>query len=142
MNYKKLVIAVSLVVACVFTVGCTSNNQETNTTTDTATVEEKTNTAELVINNGTEEKTTEVEVSADMTALEVLQKGAEALGVELQTKEYDYGTMVEGIGSDIGGTDNKYWLFYVNDQTPAVGVDVQKIVAGDKLELKYEASTF
>ncbi|NQV12840.1 MAG: DUF4430 domain-containing protein [Parcubacteria group bacterium] len=147
MNYKNLIVAVLLVAACAFTAGCTNQDQNTNTeatnsTTEEKTVEEKAVTAELVINNGSEEKTTKVEVSGEMTALEVLQKGAEELGVELQTKEYDYGTMVEGIGSDIGGTDGKYWMFYVNGEMPVVGVDAQKVVADDKVEFKYEASTF
>ncbi|MBU1178422.1 DUF4430 domain-containing protein [Patescibacteria group bacterium] len=146
MNYKRLIVTALLAVACVFTVGCTAQDQNTNTATDSTTTEkvaeEKTTTAELVINNGSGEKTAQVEISSEMTALDVLKKGTEELGIELKTQEYDYGTMVEGIGSDIGGTDGKYWMYYVNGQTPAVGVDTQKVVADDKIEFKYEASTF
>jgi len=142
--YKGLVVAVLLVVACVFTMGCANQNQTTNTAeTNTAVVEEeKAATAELVINDGSQEKNTKVTLSGEeMTALEVLQKGAEELGLEVKTKDYDFGTSVEGIGDNIGGTDGYYWLFYVNGAMAQVGVDVQKVEAGDKVEFKYEKSS-
>jgi len=142
-NYKGLVVAVLLVVACVFTVGCAKQDQTTNTVeTNIVAEEEKTVTAELVINDGSQEQNTKVTISGEeMTALEVLKKGAEELGLEVKTKKYDFGTSVEGIGANIGGTDGYYWLFYVNGAMAQVGVDAQKVKADDKVEFKYEKSS-
>ena len=143
-NYKGLAVVVLLVVACVFTVGCANQNQTTNTTETNAVVieEEKAATVELVINDGSQEKSTKVAISGEeMTALEVLKSGAKALNLEVKTKDYDFGTSVEGIGDNIGGTDSYYWLFYVNGAMAQVGVDAQKVKAGDEVEFKYEKSS-
>lgn len=62
--------------------------------------------------------------------------------IELQTKQYDFGLLVEAIGDKVNGQDNKYWLYYVNGEMPMVSVDNYEINLGDKIEFKFELSTF
>ena len=84
----------------------------------------------------------DVEVEKDMTVFEALQQMATASGLKLQTKKYDFGVLVEGIGDLIGGQDNKYWLFYVNGEMALNSVDTQIVSPGDKIEFRFEESSF
>lgn len=103
-------------------------------------VEEK---VSLVIDFGNEERQElEIDLEQAATVFELLEKGAASLGLELKTKEYDFGTLVEGIGEIENGQDNKYWLYYLNDEMPMVSADSQEISAGDKVEFRFEESTF
>ena len=67
------------------------------------------------------------------TALELLKTEATVL-----TKDSDYGPYVDSINGLVGGTDGKYWAFYVNGQMSPVGADAYKTKNGDKIEWKFE----
>jgi len=62
--------------------------------------------------------------------------------IKLQTKEYDFGILVEAIGDKANGQANKYWLYYVNGEMPMVAVNNYKLNPGDKVEFKFEESKF
>jgi len=62
--------------------------------------------------------------------------------IKLQTKEYDFGILVEAIGDKTNGQANKYWLYYVNGEMPMVAVNNYKLNPGDKVEFKFEESKF
>lgn len=67
------------------------------------------------------------------TALELLKQNAEVV-----TKDSAYGPYVDSINSVQGGTDGKYWAFYVNGQMAQVGADAYQTKTGDKIEWKFE----
>ncbi|OGG87268.1 hypothetical protein A3B87_00145 [Candidatus Kuenenbacteria bacterium RIFCSPHIGHO2_02_FULL_39_13] len=62
--------------------------------------------------------------------------------IKLQTKEYDFGILIEAIGDKTNGQDNKYWLYYINGEMPMVAVNNYKLNPGDKVEFKFEESKF
>ncbi len=66
-------------------------------------------------------------------ALELLKTKATVV-----TKDSAYGEYVDSINGVAGGTDGKYWAFYVNGQMAQVGAADYKTKAGDKIEWKFE----
>lgn len=84
----------------------------------------------------------ELEVLEETSVLDALELAVEEYGLELKTTEYDFGTLVDGIGGMIGGSENQYWLYYVNDAMALNSVDTQIIAPGDAIEFRYEESTF
>jgi hypothetical protein len=67
------------------------------------------------------------------TALELLTQKATVI-----TKDSAYGPYVDTINGVQGGTDGKYWAFYVNDELAQVGADAYQTKSGDKIEWKFE----
>lgn len=97
----------------------------------------------LIINSGEgASQTIKLEFKQGLTVFEVLKQGADELNLPLKTKTYDLGILIEAIGDHTNGTDNKYWLFYVNGQMPMKAADQQLVQPGDKVEFKFEASPF
>ncbi len=96
----------------------------------------------LVIDNGIQPKTFTVEFREGMTAFSLLKNKVEELNLALKTKTYDIGILVENIGGVENGQDGKYWLYYVNGEMPMVASDKNGIKADDKVEFKFEKSTF
>ncbi len=97
----------------------------------------------LIINNGKEElQIFESEFSQGTTAFDLLKNKAEELGLILETKVYDFGILIEMIGDKKNGDEGKYWLYYINDEMPMVAADKQELNPGDKVEFKFEKSSF
>lgn len=55
------------------------------------------------------------------------------------TKDYDFGTLVESIDGVKNGTDNKYWILYVNGKQATVGAGAYTIQKYDNIEWRFEA---
>ena len=97
----------------------------------------------LAINDGEKEQMIlTVDFTKGMTVFDLLKNGTEELGLNLKTKTYDIGIMVEAIGDKENGQDNKYWLYYVNGEMPMVSADKMILKAGDKVEFKFQKSSF
>jgi len=97
----------------------------------------------LVINDGqSKSKTFETEFKEGMTAFDLLKEGAAELNLPLKTKTYDIGIFIEAIGDKENGQDGKYWLYYVNGEMPQVAADKKEIKLNDKIEFKFEKSSF
>ncbi|MBU1085229.1 DUF4430 domain-containing protein [Patescibacteria group bacterium] len=97
----------------------------------------------LVVDDGTGElKNFEAEFEEGMTAFGLLKKKAEESGLVLSVKTYDMGVFVEAIGEKESGQDGKYWLYYVNGEMPMISVDKNEIKPGDKVEFRFEESSF
>ena len=111
-------------------------------TTDLLDQEKEAAEAVLIIDNGIQPRTFTTEFKEGMTAFDLLKNKAEEIGLVLKTKVYDIGILVEAIGSEENGQDGKYWLYYVNGEMPMVASDKNKIKAGDKVEFRFEESTF
>ena len=84
----------------------------------------------------------EIEFKEGMTAFNLLEEKTKELGLILETKTYDMGTFIESIGDKKNGQDGKYWLYYVNGETPMVASDKKLLKVGDKVEFKFEESMF
>ena len=95
---------------------------------------------DLIINNGEETKGFKINFKKGMTAFDALKSKADELN--LKTKTYDIGILIQAIGDKENGQEAKYWLYYINGQMPMVSVDKQEIKAGDKIEFKFEKSPF
>jgi hypothetical protein len=84
----------------------------------------------------------EVDFEEGMTAFDLLKNQTEELGLSLMTKTYDIGVFVEAIGEKENGQDGKYWLYYINGESPMIASDKIEIKPGDKVEFKFEESIF
>ena len=96
----------------------------------------------LIIDNGIQPKRFTAEFRGGMTAFDLLKNKVEESNLVFKTKTYDIGILVEAIGDEENGQDGKYWLYYVNEEMPMVASDKNEIKAGDKVEFKFEKSTF
>ena len=112
-------------------------------TTDSL-VREKKNGEEviLVIDNGIQIEIFTVEFSEETTAFDLLKNKTEELNLNLKTKQYDIGILVESIGDKENGQDGKYWMYYVNGEMPMVASYKNQKKVGDKVEFKFEKSVF
>lgn len=66
-------------------------------------------------------------------ALELLKSKA-----TVTTKQSSYGEYVDTVNGVQGGTDGKYWTFYINGKMAQVGAADYKTKDGDKIEWKFE----
>lgn len=82
------------------------------------------------------------EFEEGMTAFDLLKNKTEELNISLKTKTYDMGIFIEAIGEKENGQDEKYWMYYVNEEMPMVAVNKYEIKPGDKVEFKFEKSPF
>ena len=70
---------------------------------------------------------------AGQNALDLLKTHAQVI-----TKDSSYGPYVDSINGVRGGTNGKYWAFYVNDKLADVGAAAYVTQTGDKIEWKFE----
>lgn len=87
-------------------------------------------------------KTFEAEFKEGMTAFDLLKEGVSKLDLVLKTKSYDIGIFIEAIGDKENGQEEKYWLYYVNEEMPMVAADKKEIRTGDRVEFRFEKSLF
>lgn len=84
-----------------------------------------------------------VEVPDASTVLDAVKAGAQAYNLKLDVNtSSSMGAYINGIGDQVGGQDNKYWIAYLNGAALTVAVDKQPIKPGDSIELKFEKSIF
>lgn len=84
------------------------------------------------------EKTFQSQFKEGMTAFDFLNDS----GLNLKTKAYDIGILIEAIGDKENGQDGFYWMYYVNGVLPMVGADQYVLEPGDKVEFKFEKSSY
>lgn len=96
----------------------------------------------LLIKGLNEEKTFQSQFKEEMTAFGLLQEAAEKNGLNLKTKTYGIGILVEAIGEKENGQGGLYWMYYVNDVMPQVSSDKYRLKPGDKVEFRFENSGF
>ena len=96
-------------------------------------------TATLIVDSATgTPQVFELPVGENTTAMKLLEKSR----LDFSAKYYDAGAFIESIGELKGGDNNKYWLYYVNDEMPMLAVDQLIVTPGDIIEFKYEESMF
>ena len=80
----------------------------------------------------------EIKVQDGSSALDLLQKASSENGFTVIVEDSSYGKFISAIADKKGGTDNKYWMYYVNGQQAQVGAADYKVKAGDVIEFKFE----
>lgn len=69
-------------------------------------------------------------------AYEALDKLAEKEGIEIKTKQYKYGLLVEKIGEKENSKE-AFWSYSVNGKAGSIAADRYVIHPGDKVEWRY-----
>ena len=101
------------------------------------------NKVSLIIDNGTASpKDFTVEINQESTVFDLLKRITKESGIGLTTKSYSAGIFIEAIGDKKNGDEGKYWLYYVNGEMPSVAADKKQIKPGDKIEFKFQESSF
>ncbi len=74
------------------------------------------------------------------TAYSVLQRSAQENSFSIDATYYAQfdSTLINSINNAVGGTDGKYWQYYVNSQLPEVGADKCPVINGDILTWSFE----
>jgi len=99
--------------------------------------------AELIIDYGEESRQYQFEVAQGVTTLELLNRASLKDNILLVTEDFgDSGIIVDGIGQFQNGDDDKYWIFYVNDQMASTAVDKTFVSPDDVIKFKWEVSPF
>jgi len=76
-------------------------------------------------------------IDDQMTVLDLLQVSMQRNLVTVQTKKYDFGTLVDSIDGVVNGTDGKYWIYEVNGESPTIAADQYIVQPGDIVEFKF-----
>jgi hypothetical protein len=74
------------------------------------------------------------------TAFSLLQRSSEKNGFAIDSTYYAQfdSTLVNSINNAVGGTDGKYWQYYVNGVCPMVGADKYIVSNGDVVTWSFE----
>ncbi len=54
----------------------------------------------------------------------------------VETKDYSFGKMINSINGVSGGTDNKYWIYFVDGKSASASADNYKCQGQEKIEWK------
>jgi len=103
-------------------------------------LEELNQTASLMLDfgDGHVKVYSEIPVVAGETLIHLLEKQAKTAKLDFTVKKYDsLGVLVETIGDKTNGEQNKYWQYWVNNQSMPYGADQYKVQPGDVIEWKF-----
>ena len=85
----------------------------------------------------------QIDVSDDSTVFSLLEELAQRENFEIEVALYpEMGVFVESIAGFKGGTDNKWWQYWVNDKLGEVAADKKKVEGGNKVEWKFAVPEF
>lgn len=89
----------------------------------------------LIIKNGDSVQQFKLELESEDTVFNLLQKS----GVSFDYTKYKTGIFIDSIkGIKNSKGEDKYWIFYVNNQKAQKGVGQQLVNPGDRVEFKYK----
>lgn len=92
-----------------------------------------------IINTGKDIRKYQIETLVDSTVFSLLKELAIRENFEIETTLYpEMGIFVESINGFKGGSDNKWWQYWVNSRLGEVAADKKKIKGGDIIEWKFE----
>jgi hypothetical protein len=61
---------------------------------------------------------------------------------DIVAKDSDAGIFIESIGGVKNGKNARYWMYYINGKLADVSTDKYKVNSGDKIEFKFEKSSY
>jgi hypothetical protein len=80
-----------------------------------------------------------VDFFENSTVFSLLEKLAEKENFEIEFSFYpEMGVFVKSIGQAEGGTDNKWWQYWINGNLGEVAADKKKLKSDDVIEWKFE----
>lgn len=129
----------SLILIAFLFSGC-GLSQTKLTETPTPNVETQEAKATVVLDFGGGNVSTYSGISAE-NAYEALVMATTENDIALNSKEYDFGILVESIG-DKKNTKDLAWIYYVNGKSAEVGADSYKLSNGDVVEWRYVKPSF
>ncbi|MBT4711481.1 MAG: DUF4430 domain-containing protein [Alphaproteobacteria bacterium] len=81
----------------------------------------------------------DLEVTPDLTLLTLLESVVADAGVTFETQVFEgLGTSVDRIGDSVNGTDNHFWIYWVNNAMVPIGADQYLVQPGDIVHWKFE----
>jgi hypothetical protein len=81
----------------------------------------------------------EPEIFDDSTVFSLLEELAEKENFIIETTSYpEMGIFVESIDGLKGGTDNKWWQYWINEKLGEVAADKKEVKTGDVIEWRFE----
>ena len=98
-----------------------------------------------IINFGEETIEEQLFILKDSTVFSLLQDLAQKRNFNIETSYYEgMGVLVESIDMirNMGGIDDKYWQYWVNDELPMVSADKMELKKDDVVEWKFEPIVF
>ncbi len=78
----------------------------------------------------------DINLDSDISALDGLNMLAESQNLDLITKQYDFGTLVESIAG-LESSSSKAWIYFINGESASVGADQYILKDKDIVEWKY-----
>jgi len=85
----------------------------------------------------------QAEISGDSTVYSLLEELAKKEKFTIEINFYpEMGIFVRSISEAKGGTDNKWWQYWVNGTLSDVAADKKQVKNGDKIEWKFEVAQF
>jgi len=78
----------------------------------------------------------DINLDSDINALDGLNMLAESQNLDLITKQYDFGTLVESIAG-LESSSSKAWIYFINGESASVGADQYILKDKDIVEWKY-----
>lgn len=75
-----------------------------------------------------------IDILEDETALALIKRTHQTT-----VKNYSFGSLVDAIDSITNGTDNNYWILYINGKKAIIGAGAYKLQNNDLIEWRFEA---
>lgn len=113
---------------------CTSKVSETPLPTATPVTESYSVSFEQrIVLPGKPIATESAKAKTDESALSVLSRTH-----AVETKHFSFGDVANSIDQTAGGTDGRYWIFYVNGKMSDIGAGEYKVKSGDVITWKFQ----
>ncbi len=128
-NLIACLMAVTLMVICVFTVGCSATQNDSSLADAVAELKEISVT---VVYADESEKVYDIETNAEFLGEAMFEQGL------ITKKEYESGfyTEIDGVTADFS-VDKSWWCITKGGEMTTVGMNEQPIADGDSFEITY-----
>ncbi len=144
-----------IIVSSILLTGCTIKNGSISTTGEHTSATRSAIITQTQLGTPSAQPHNRVDISIDFgdgiissasafpadTVFAALDGLAKEMNLDVKTKQYDFGILVEKIGQSENTTD-KAWMYYVNGSPGNVAGDKYELKTGDRIEWKYEKPTF
>ena len=139
MNRSKQIVSLTLIsfltlVAVAFIVRAPSNGTPSSPAVENGL--QNTSSPSAIENQPPARLTYNCEAGKDV--LDLLRKKVDN---NLEVKTYSFGAMVEAINGLKGGSDNKYWLYFIDGKAATVSADTYHCQDNESIEWKFTAET-
>lgn len=122
--YQYIVLAAGLVVLALITWSVYENISQSDDTSQ---------------HTATQAAETKDHINFTATGTETVLDQLKAINSSVVTKETELGAYVDSINGLKGGTDGKYWTYYVNGTMGSVGADAYTPKKGETIEWKFRS---